>query len=65
MPPMITTGDVARACGVTWKQARGWLRRAGVLEKQGARYIAHESSVRERLPDIYQRVYAYFVFGAQ
>jgi hypothetical protein len=63
VPPVLTPLQVAKACKVTKKKARGWLRRAGALEKQGGAFIAHESVVREKLPDVYQRVYAYFVFG--
>lgn len=64
MPPTITPLDVAKAFRVTKKRARGWMRSAGILEKDArGNYFAHESAMHEKRPDMYQRVYSHLVFG--
>jgi hypothetical protein len=41
--------------------AKSMLRGAGVLELIGERWFVAESRLRERLPDVYDRVYEAFV----
>lgn len=63
VPPVVTPLHVSKAFKVTKKKARGWLRDGGVLEKNaGGKWVANESAVREKLPDVYQGLYRYFVF---
>lgn len=59
MPPYIGTALVAKACGYTTKGARGFLRRAGVLDRIGSRWLVSEAKLRDRLPDVYERVFSY------
>lgn len=47
------------------RKAKSWLRRAGILELHGGRWVVSESRLRERLPDVYDRVFAFFVLGDQ
>lgn len=64
VPPEITPLQVAKACKVSKKVALGWLRGAGILEsREDGRRFVQESRLKEKRPDTYQRVYAYFVFG--
>jgi hypothetical protein len=60
VPPYIGTGDVARACDMSWKAAKGMLDRAGILERLGERWVVGQSRLMERLPDVYGRVYEHF-----
>jgi hypothetical protein len=43
------------------RKAKGLLRAAGILEQLGDRWYVGEARLRERLPDVYDRVYAYIV----
>jgi hypothetical protein len=60
IPPYIRPHEVARACGMQTQTARKMLRRAGILEKLGGACVVADSRLRERLPDVYDRVYGYF-----
>lgn len=61
IPPYLTPGQVAKACGITQRQARSLLERADILERIGAHWMVGESRLRENLPEVYDRVYAHFV----
>lgn len=58
MPPYLTPREVADACRMTRKRAQSMLRRAGILERIGERWCVGESQLRERLPEVYDRVYS-------
>lgn len=57
LPPYIEAADVGRACELTTQGAKKLLRRAGIAEKIGHRWVVGESRLRERLPEVYERVY--------
>lgn len=46
---------------MTRRKAKSWLRRAGILELHGGRWVVSETRLRDRLPDVYDRVYAAFI----
>jgi len=48
------------ACEMTTRDARRMLSRAGILERLGGHWSVAESRLRERLPDVYERVYGLF-----
>lgn len=45
------------------RKAKSLLRGAGILERIGDRWYVGESRLRERLPDVYDRVYASIVLA--
>jgi hypothetical protein len=61
VPPYITPAEIGKICKMTTKAARGMLRRAGILERLGGVWVVDESRLRERLPPVYDRVFAWFV----
>jgi hypothetical protein len=63
VPPYLSPGKIARACGVTRMVAMRELRGANLLEKRDGRWRVSESRLRERLPDYHDRVYTFFVLG--
>lgn len=63
IPPYLTTADVAKACGMQTHKARRMLKRAGIAERLGDAWVVSESRLRERLPDVYDRVFALFAMG--
>jgi hypothetical protein len=55
---------VGRANGISRRAAKTLLRGAGVLERHdNGRWYAGEARLRERLPDVYDRCFEYFVLG--
>lgn len=60
MPPLLSPAQVGRACRMSRRKAKGLLRAAGILELVGGRWYVGESRLRERLPDVYDRVYEAF-----
>ncbi len=65
IPPYLKPSLVGKACGESRRKARGMLTRAGILEKIGGHWYVSESRLRERLPDVYDRVYAYIVLDTE
>jgi flagellar capping protein FliD len=65
VPPTLSPGEIARACGVTRDKALTELKSAGLIEWRGGRMRISESKLRERLPDHYDRVYRFFVLEEQ
>lgn len=65
VPPYISPGLVGKACGITRKAARSLLRRAGILERIGGRWLVGESQLRERLPEVYERLYTHIILGPE
>ncbi len=65
MPPYLRPSAVGRACKMTRKAAKSLLRRAGILEKIGGHWCVGESQLRERLPEVYERVYASIALGPE
>lgn len=63
MPPYLTPRDVANACRMSRKRAQSMLKRAGILERIGERWCVGESQLRERLPEVYDRVYTVVTLG--
>lgn len=47
------------------RKAKSWLRRAGILELHGKHWVVSEARLRDRLPDVYDRVFAVFVLDTQ
>jgi len=64
VPPMLATSEVARACRWSTRYTRRLLRRAGIAELVGSAWMVGESRLRERLPEVYARVFEFYVLGA-
>lgn len=63
MPAYLTPAEIAKACGMRTETCREKLARAGILERDGTRrWHVAESRLRERLPDMYERVFAATMF---
>jgi hypothetical protein len=61
---MISPAEVGRAIGKSRRSAKALLRAAGVLEQlDNGRWYVGETRLRERLPDVYDRVYAAFALA--
>jgi hypothetical protein len=60
VPPYLTMAQVADANGFSALQAKRLLQRVGIAEKIGGLWMVGESRLRERLPEVYDRVYAAF-----
>lgn len=60
MPPYIRISVVAKACERPLQAQRRQLARAGILERDGHLFVVGDSRLRERLPEVYERVFAYF-----
>jgi hypothetical protein len=66
VPPYLSPGQIGRACDLSRKSALTELAGAGLVERNNRRRIRISSSrLRERLPDVYDRVYAWFVLRAE
>ena len=63
VPPLLSPAQVGQACNMSRRAAKNMLRAAGLLELVGSRWYVGESRLRERLPDVYDRVYEYFALG--
>ena len=61
VPPWLSTGEIARACELNRQKVVRELRSVHLLDKPGRFYRVSASRLRERLPDHYDRVYAFFV----
>lgn len=57
LPPLLTPAQVGRACRMSRRKAKNLLRAAGILELIGGRWYVGEARLRERLPDVYDRVF--------
>lgn len=64
VPPLISPAQVGKACRMSRRRAKSLLRRVGILELIGERWFVPESKLRERLPDVYDRVYEHFAIDA-
>jgi hypothetical protein len=61
VPPLIPIPVIAKATGYSYEYARGLLERSSVLQRDGRRFWkARRGLLRERLPDIYEDVFAYY-----
>lgn len=60
VPPLIPTAVVAKAAGITTRQARSLLRRSGVLHRSGRYWYARRGLLRERLEDVFEDVFAFY-----
>lgn len=63
LPALLTPAQISKACGMSRRAAKTMLRGAGILERIGERWYVGETRLRERLPDVYDRVYEAIVFG--
>jgi hypothetical protein len=62
VPPLPTPAQVGKACNMSRRSAKALLRGAGILEQHAnGRWYVGEARLRERLPDVYDRVFEYFV----
>jgi hypothetical protein len=61
LPIPLEAAHVARACRMTTDRAKRLLQRAGIAELLGGRWTVGESRLRERLPDVFDRVYSFYV----
>lgn len=60
VPPYLTPSEVGRACGMPGWKVKRLLRRIGIAEKHGGKWVVGESRLRERLPELYDRVFEHF-----
>jgi hypothetical protein len=60
LPPLLSPAQVGKACNMSRRAAKNMLRAAGLLELVGARWYVSASRLRERLPDVYDRVWEHF-----
>lgn len=60
IPPYIRVSVVAKACGRPLRPVRRQLDRAGILERDGHLFVVGDSRLRERLPELYDRVFSYY-----
>lgn len=65
IPALLSPAQVGRANKWSRRKAKGLLRAAGILELVGGRWYVGESRLRERLPDVYDRVYERFAMGLE
>jgi hypothetical protein len=63
VPPWLSTGEIARACGLDRRKVVRELRSVHLLDRPGRYYRVSSSRLRERLPDHYDRVYSWFALG--
>lgn len=64
IPSYLTPAQVALANEMRTEHCREKLARAGILEPDGPhRFHVAESRLRERLPDMYERVFRWFELG--
>jgi len=61
IPPLQSPALVGRACNMSRRSAKSLLLAAGVLKLVGARWYVGEARLRERLPDVYDRVVEYLM----
>ena len=63
IPPYLTMREIAKACRLpTWKVKRRLLA-TGIAERHGgprSGWVVGESRLRERLPEMYDRVWEHF-----
>lgn len=60
IPPYLKVSEVAQACGQSTRRMRRRLTRAGIAEQPGgpgSHWEVGESRLRERFPDVYDRVF--------
>ncbi len=65
LPPYLSPSEVGKACSMSRFRMRSLLKGAGILEKIGGRWLVGESRLRERLPEVYDRIYAHIVLGPE
>jgi hypothetical protein len=65
VPPYLSPGEIARACGISRDKALTELNHASLVEWRGGRRRISASQLRERLSEMYDRVYTWFVLDNQ
>jgi hypothetical protein len=65
MPPYIRISLVAKACEVPLQTARRMLVRAGITERLGHLLVVGDGRLRERLPEVYERVFSYIALQSE
>jgi hypothetical protein len=60
VPAYLEPGEIAVAAEMTTGKVRSLLERAGILEKLGSHHVVGESRLKARLPELYDRVFAYY-----
>jgi len=61
LPPLLSPSQVGAACNMSRRAAKSMLRGAALLEKVGGRWYVGEARLRERLPDVHERILERFV----
>jgi hypothetical protein len=56
LPAELTPAQVGKACNMSRRKAKSWLRRAGIAECSDGRWFVRTEALRERLPDVFERV---------
>lgn len=65
VPPYLTPGQIAKVTGQTARGVKKMLQRIGIAEQHGTQWVVGESRLRERLPEVYDRVFAAYELGDQ
>jgi hypothetical protein len=65
VPPYLSPSEIGRACDLSRFRALTELKHAGLVECRGGRLRLDASRLRERLPAMYDLVYAAFVLGTK
>jgi hypothetical protein len=65
VPPYLKPSAVGKACRMSRRQAKAFLKRAGILELIGGHWEVSTSRLREALPGVYDRVYAHIALGSE
>lgn len=63
VPAYIDMADIAKACPLDYSStvaAKRDMQREGIAVKRGGRWKVSDAMLRERLPDVYDRVYSWF-----
>lgn len=63
IPPYLTMREVSVACRMPTRKVKRRLRAAGIAERHGgpnSGWVVGESRLRERLPEMYDRVWEHY-----
>lgn len=65
VPPYVSPGQIARACGTNRWQVLRKLRNMKLAERHGTQWCVSDRALREHLPAMYDRVFDYFLRRAE
>lgn len=62
VPPLVSVGDIGRACGWSTVRAKRTMQRSGIARKLGSHWVVDWPRLRDREPAIAEKVFEHFVF---